>query len=194
MQAATKLAVFIGRKRKSRSRQPSGKIKAVEDKTDPKIIAFRMPHRLTVPEAVRHDPKAECWLGRYQLQNQITEWEYRAGVWYRGVVNRYRVVLSAPNPSAASNAGVLVPVFGASPEVLSDDETERRTSAYNQAFDVLDSVSKRAARAVARVAVYDEKCPEGCWELLRLGLLALAVHRGFITERMAKAIDIRGKT
>lgn len=181
--------VFVGRKRKPGRRKPSGD--RIVPTFDPKAVARMMPHRQEVPEPIRHDPKAESQLGRYELNGSITRWEYDAGRWYAGVVNRYRTVIGAPNASPASNAGKVVSVFGAAPLVIDPDEAERRTSAYNGAFEVLSNVGQRSAKAVARVAVYNERCPDGLWSLMRLGLLALAVHRGFVTED--KIVDLRRK-
>jgi hypothetical protein len=180
--------VILGRKRKIGARKPSGDLITPDRDVDVKAVAQAMPHRRGVVVELRHDPKAESALGRYHLSGKITEWEYEAGTWYAVTVSRYRAVISAPNPSPRSNAGVLVPIFGGQPWAVDDDEAERRKSAYNQAFGVLDSVGQRAAKAVARVCVYNENCPLGLWGMMRMGLLKLAVHRGLCTEK--QTLDI----
>lgn len=180
--------VYFGRPRKLGRRHPGGKLEQPDRDIDVKAVAQSMPHRRGVVAELRHDPKAESVLGRYHLSGKITEWEYEAGTWYAATVNRYRAVISAPNPAPRSNAGVLVPIFGGLPWAVDDDEAERRKSAYDQAFEVLDNVGQRAAKSVARVCVYNENCPLGLWSMMRMGLLKLAIHRGLCTER--QTLDI----
>ena len=182
--------VVVGRKRKPGMRKPSGDLIPPRD-IDPKVIALRMPHRTAVPQSVAHDPKAEQHLGVYNLNGKITNQEYEAGKWYAETVNRYRAVIDAPKSSPSSNAGVLVPIFGGQPYAMDDDEAQRRTSIYNAAFEVVGGVSQKAAKAVARVAVYGERCPDDLWRQFRLGLLALAVHRGLFTDTDKELVDIR---
>lgn len=177
-----------GRKRKSTKRRTKcGKLE--QDKTPlPQIIALNQPHRKSVPASLRHDAKAESHLGRYNLNQNITDEEYAAGVWYAGVVTRYRAVLDSPKPSPNSISGALAATGGRSGVILDDDEAERRTSVYNNAFEAVSKQGNWAARAVARVAVYGEICPMGKFSDLRRGLIALAVHRGML--KAEQAIDL----
>ena len=177
--------VVLGRKRKGGHRHPGGQL--VDEKPiEPKVIAFTQPHRQSVPEGLRHDPKAETHLGRYQLRGVITVYEYEAGKWYAGVVNRYRTLIDAPKPDAKSNAGVMLGGGGSRTEI-DDDEAARRKAAYNTAVELLMDVGQRSAKAVKDTAIYDKPCLDLI--PMRHGLIALAVHRGMLTA--SQGLDIR---
>lgn len=181
-----------GRKRKTTARFPCGKAREVV--TDAKVIALTMPHRRDVPDAVRHDAKAESEIGRMSLRNAITTEEYEAARWFSGVVHRYRSLIEAPNPSPPSNAGILVHA-PAGQAYIDDDEAERRTVAYNTAYEALVAgeygMPHRRALAVKLVVVQDHPCPEGFLPDLRRGLIALAVHRGMLKPQTA--LDMLGQ-
>lgn len=166
---------MVGRKRKQTRRQPNGQ-PVRERGIDPRAIAALQPHRRSVPREVMHDPKAESVMGRLRLNGWITEIEYQAGVKYREIVMRYRVVIDAPRASEASMSGVIVGPWGGNYE-LDENEVERRRANYNAAYEWLESTAgNAAARAVAHCAVHERR--GFIIRHLKSGLEALAEHFG----------------
>ncbi len=172
---------MVGRKRRQNiKRQPDGR--PVPDKgIDPKAIAQLMPHRRLVPANVAHDPKAESELGRLCLNGWITEVQYQAGVKYREIVQRYRVVIDCPRSTEASMSGVIVGPWGAS-SIMDENEALRRKANYDAAFEYLEArCGNRGARAVAHCVMQDKKTPHIAH--LKCGLSALAEHLGLTFAR-----------
>jgi hypothetical protein len=172
-----------GRKRHSGARYPCGQLMdpakapvTEEEKAIAKVIAIRQPHRQDVPAELRHDAAAENVLGRLFLSEKITREQHEAGKWYAGVVRRYRQLIMAPNCNPGSISGVTI-VGSGGPVHIEDDEAERRKSIYNAAFELLDGIGQRVAKAVAHTAVHDRPAGDGL-KLLVIGLEALAAHRG----------------
>lgn len=178
-----------GRKRKSGPRWPSGD--CVREKIEePNVIALRMPHRSGVPRHLAHDPKAETVLGRYSLNGLITAAEYDAGIYYRGVVARQLAAIGAPKSDVPSCTGEAMSRGKAGG--LDDDEMVRRKAVYDQAYEAVEGGGgQHGAKALARVAVYDERCPSGLFRQMRLSLVGLMVVRGLCTN--AQGIDLRRK-
>lgn len=176
-----------GRKRRIGAREKNGR--AQRDRgTDPKTIAAGHPHRSEVPEAVRHDPKAESVMGRLCLNGWITDEQYQAGVKYRDIVMRYRAIIDAPRESV-SMSGVIVGPWGGG-MILEAEEVERRKSNYNAAFEWLEMRSGNAGcRAVAHCAVHERIgfTPSH----LKSGLDALVEHFG-LTGR-GKSAHVRNR-
>ena len=178
-----------GRKRKSGPRYPSGGL--IREKIEePNVIAMRMPHRAGVPRALAHDPKAETTLGRYSLNGLITPLEYNAGVYYRGVVARQLAAIGAPKSDVPSCTGEAMSRGKAGG--LDDDEMVRRKAVYDQAYEAVeDGGGQRGAKALARVVVYDERCPNGLFRQMRLSLVGLMEVRGMCTK--TQGLDLRRK-
>lgn len=148
-----------------------------------RVIAFKQPHRQEVPESKRDDPKA-CWpLGILNLCGAISDAQYQAGVYYGADVRRYRAhyLADVPDPSPQSIAGFMQPAGGYG-SAMSDDDAIKVKDAYNDAVDAVMAAGQKAAKAVARMAVFGERCPLGLEEMLKLGLTALAEHYG-LTRR-----------
>jgi hypothetical protein len=149
-----------------------------------------MPHRLGVPRQFAHDPKAESVLGRYNLNGLITDLEWDAGVYYRGVVGRYLAIINAPKANMPSCTGE--PKSKGQPFEFSADEADRRKSAYNEAYEAVEEGGgQRGAMALKRVAVYDQLCPDGMIGPMRYSLIWLMLVRGMCTK--ALALDMRDK-
>lgn len=178
-----------GRKRKAGPRYPSGGL--IREKIEePNVIALRMPHRADVPHALAHDQKAETVLGRYSLNGLITALEYDAGVYYRGVVARQLAAIGAPKSDVPSCTGEAMSRGKAGG--LDDDESIRRKSAYDQAYEAAEEGGgQRGAKALARVAIYDERCPNGLFRQMRLSLVGLMLVRGMCTT--PQGLDLRKK-
>jgi hypothetical protein len=177
------VVVRKGRPRKPGHRHPCGqlidpsKAEVTEaEKAFAKVIAIHQPHRRDVPESQRHDAKAGTVLGRLELGGKITREQFLAGEWYAGVVRRYRQVIMAPNCNPGSISGATI-VGSGGPVHIEDEEAQRRKSVYDAAFELLDRIGQRVAKAVAHTAVHDRPAGDGL-NLLLIGLEALAVHRG----------------
>lgn len=139
---------MVGRKRKNVKREPNGREQR-EPKVDVVAVARTQPHRRLVPEHLAHDARAESFLGRLRLNGWITPMEYRAGVKYREIVGRYRVLIGGPR-GEVSLCGVVVGPWGGSGIELDADEIQRRKDAYNGAYEFLDAnAGHRAAVALA---------------------------------------------
>ena len=184
------LVVRKGRKRKPGYRHSCGqlidpsKAEVTEaEKALAKVIAIHQPHRREVPESQRHDAKAGTQLGRLQLRGLISHEHYLAGEWDAGVVRRYRQLIMAPNCNPGSISGVTI-VGSGGPIHIEDDEATRRKSVYDAAFELLDAIGQRVAKAVAHTAVHDRPAGDGL-RLLVIGLEALAVHRGLTKPKNA---------
>ena len=190
------VVVRKGRPRKTGYRHPCGqlidpsKTEVTEaEKALAKVIAIRQPHRQSVPAALRHDAAAENVLGRLFLGGKITREQHEAGKWYAGVVRRYRQLIMAPNCNPGSISGATI-VGSSGPIHIEDDEAERRKSVYNAAFELLDLIGQRVAKAVAHTAVHDRPAGDGL-KLLVMGLEALAVHRGLTKPKKSEISENR---
>lgn len=169
-----------GRKRKPGPRHPNGDLKAEKD-ADTKVIAFRMPHRQSVPESLRHDQRAETHLGRLLLNGFVTEEQCEAARKYRRTVNAFRSSISAPNSSPESIAGFAQPGKGRTAPV---DEGQQIRKDYDDVFAALNEAGNRALRAVNHVAVHDRPIAE-IWErdALIVGLRRLVAYYGLTSQR-----------
>jgi hypothetical protein len=173
--------VRTGRKRKSGRRHPNGEL--VSERIDVMAIAIKHPERQGVKEADRLDQRAGTPLGRLRLRRVITSEEVEAARKYARAARLYHHVIQAPPPNAPSldimrGGGGGRPLPGVS-------EIQSRMENYNAAFEALyKGAGHQAARAVARVAVYDELVPAGATvdDLIR-GLSTLATHYGLTNSR-----------
>ncbi len=142
-----------GRKRRIGAREKNGRVQR-ERGIDPKTIAADMPHRSEVPEAVRHDPKAESVMGRMCLNGWITEDQYNAGKRFRDIVMRYRATIGCPS-DMASMAGVIVGPWGGG-ALHSREELEYRKDIYMAMYEHLENIAgHHGARAVTDCAVHE---------------------------------------
>ena len=168
-----------GRKRKPGARYPSGDL--IPERINVAKIAAAHPERQSLPEADRGHEQAGSPMGRLLLRGVLTAEQLEAGRRYAAEARRYQRVIGCPSPSAPSldllkTSGSMV--------VFSPSEIKERTENYNAAYKAVYDAGHRAARAVARVAVYDEWIPAGTTveDLLR-GLAALVEHYGLTTRR-----------
>lgn len=176
-----------GRKRKSGRRHPSGEL-VREARPDDRVRTSRQPHRRTVPEDSRLDQRAESPIGRLCLQGRITDEQHDAGVRYAAVVGAYGAVIEAPAGTSGSGRGFacLAEQAGTARACAIDPggcECLARKARYDRAYEVLWAVGQRAAKAVARVAVWREECSRADLVYLVEGLTVLARHFGLTAGR-----------
>lgn len=170
-----------GRKRKPGPRHPNGDLK--EDKgIDPKVIAFRMPHRQEAPESLRHDPKAETPFGILNLKGVISDDQFDAGDRYAKTVKRYRsLIIGAPNDNPGSIAGFSEPAKGGTE--LDEEAAERLKESHSAAFEALHNAGRPALMAVNHAVIKCLPCYAAIITPLRIGLNALISHYGLTNQR-----------
>ena len=169
-----------GRKRKQGIRRhPCGQ--PVDVRIDVAAIAASHPDRQGLPKEMRRDEKAATLIGRMKLIGHLTDEQLEAGRRYARDVVRYQQAVGAPKPNAAA---INLLGGGGGYIVYSREEVHDRTQRYNAAFEAVNERGHKCARAVARVAVYEEALPAGT-ELIHLtsGLDALVNHYGLTTRR-----------
>lgn len=152
-----------------------------EVKVDYRALASQQPHRRWLPEPVRLDQKADSVLGALNLINLITDDQYEAGQRYARIVGQYQASIQTPHGLSGNGKGYIckpMHCMRPPPGVTIECECERRKDAYNSAFNVVFEAGQKAAKAVARVAVWNEQCPRGRLADLQRGLGALARHFG----------------
>jgi hypothetical protein len=177
-----------GRNRKLGTRYASGDI--VRSQSEAQRLAAAQPHRAWLPERKRLDQRAGSPFGCLNLMGVLTDRQYRAGLRYAGVVGKYRAVIESPRATAGAGRGYDCPGDTAcGHEGRRACECRERKARYDAAFAALGDAGQRAARAVARVAVYGEQCPSGALDHLKRGLNALAVHFGLIVRRPAPVLE-----
>lgn len=170
-----------GRRRRAGPRYPSGKLISQKEVMEARIIAFHQPHRQGAPESKRHDPKATWPFGILNLRGVIDDDEYQAGILYGRDVRRYRAhfLADVPDPSPQSIAGFMEPRGGGGSFEADPVKIKR---AYDAAYEAVSDAGLKAAKAVARMAVFGEICPPGLEEPLKIGLAKLVIHYG-LTRR-----------
>lgn len=172
-----------GRKRKWRGQKLAHtKEVAVERAPDDRIRASLQPHRRCVREEDRLSEKAESPLGRLNLRDVITDEQYEAGLRYALIVGQYQAIIGVPRSTSGAGRG-----FPCTGEATCGAVAgipclcrERRVR-YDAAFEALMGAGQRAAKAVARVAVWREEAADV--EHLRTGLINLARHFGLTGRR-----------
>ena len=166
-----------GRKRKIGRRGANGDL--LRARVDFRELAALQPHRVWLPEEKRLDQKAASPLGCLNLLGVISTRQYLAGIRYAVVVGKYRAVLETPRGTAGTGRG-----YACTGDLRCGLDAERscecrlRKQRYDAAFAAVIEAGQRAARAVARVAVHGEPCPQGLLDHLKRGLDALARHFG----------------
>ena len=175
-----------GRPKKPGNRYPSGDLVKEREVVEARIIAFRQPHRQSVPENVRHDPRAETPFGRMMLEGRLGNVDpdrglaigahrYDAGIKYAGAVGRYRtqVLGGVPKSSPTSIAGFMQPSgsFGGGESDWADVKEK-----FDKAFAAVMEAGQRAAVVVKDMAVFGKECPAGMERYLILGLDKLVEH------------------
>lgn len=166
------MQIMVGRRRRQGQREPNGR--AQREKVDIFAIAKSMPHRKDLPEAIRHDSKAESIFGRLLLNGNITVDQYNAGIRYRDIVMRYRAVMDVPSHNPASMSGVIIGPWSGG-YILSQEQVAERRSQYSAAYEALESgAGNRGARAVAHAVVYERGSPD--LAVLKCGLNVLLAH------------------
>lgn len=181
---ATVQVLRVGRKRKSGRRHPNGELAHAKGE-NVGLIAMRHPDRQGLPVSLRIDQAAGSPLGRFSLLGYISADMLEASKRYARDVRLYLQVFGAPSPNApsldlsAGSRGMPVP--------LDASEISDRLSRYSAAFEAVYDAGHKAARAVARMAVYDERLPEGStMDDLKRGLSALAHHYGLTGNRKSR--------
>jgi hypothetical protein len=173
--------VRVGRKRKAGRRHPNGDLAHAKGE-NVGLIAVRHPDRQGIPESMRLHQAAGTPLGRLSLLGFINAQMLEAAKRYSRDVKRYLDIFGAPSPNAPSinmNAG-----DKEHRPPLKEPEIARRIKAYTDAFDAVYDAGHKAARAVARMAVYEERIPDGCSvDDLKRGLSALAHFYGLTGNR-----------
>jgi hypothetical protein len=125
------------------------------------------------------DQKAASPLGCLNLLGVLSDAQYLAGIRYAVVVGKYRAVIESPRATAGAGRGYDCPGdLRCGRDGRAPCECRHRKERYDAAFAAVLEVGQRAARAVARVAVYAEQCPRGALADLKRGLDALAKHFG----------------
>jgi hypothetical protein len=166
-----------GRRRKMGPRHRSGDL--ARPRFEFRELAALQPHRVWLPERQRLDQKAASPLGCLNLLGVLSDAQYRAGVRYAVVVGQYRAVIETPRATSGSGRGYdCVGDADCGRGAAQPCECRRRKERYDAAFAAVLEAGQRAARAVARVAVHGEPCPQGALAELRRGLDALARHFG----------------
>jgi hypothetical protein len=172
-----------GRRRKFGPRNRSGDLSRAnpESKFDFRALAALQPHRVWLPQEKRLDQKAASPLGCLNLLGVISDTQYRAGLRYAIVVGKYRAVIETPRATAGSGRGYDCPGSAAcGRDANTSCECACRKALYDAAFAAVMEAGQGAARAVARVAVHGEPCPQGALAALKRGLDALARHFGWM--------------
>ena len=175
-----------GRRRKPGPRYRSGEL--VPEKFDFRALAALQPHRVWLPQEKRLDQKADSPLGCLNLLGVISDAQYRAGLRYAVVVGKYRAVIETPRATAGSGRGYDCPGSALCAREADGCECARRKALYDAAFAAVMEAGQVAARAVARVAVYGEPCPQGALAALKRGLDALARHFGWLGQRRGRGV------
>jgi hypothetical protein len=176
--------VRTGRKRKSGRRHPNGDLAHAKGE-NVGLIAIRHPDRQGLPEGLRLDPFAGTPLGRLHLLGFISPEMLEASKRYGRDVRRYLAIFGAPSPNAPSINMAAGDKEHQAP--LGEAEISDRMEAYDKAFAAVYDAGHKAARAVARTAVYDERIPEGAtMDDLKRGLSALAHHYGLTGNRKSR--------
>jgi hypothetical protein len=176
--------IRTGRKSKSGRRHPNGDLVQARGE-NVGLIAIRHPDRQGLPEALRVHEAAGTPLGRLRLLGFISAEMLEASKRYGGDVRRYLAIFGAPSPNVpALNMTAGDREYQAP---LKEEEIAARMDAYNEAFAAVYDAGHKAARAVARTAVYDERLPEGTtMDDLKRGLYALANHYGLTGNRKSR--------
>jgi hypothetical protein len=183
------LVIKTGRKRKSGRRKPCGRLAQTGENV--LLIAQLHPERQGLPESMRSHQNAGTPLGRLNLKGHITDEELEAGRKYARDVRLFMGVYAGPNPFASgidpgAAGGQVIPI------PLQVEEIKRRIDAYDAAFAALFAVGQKAARTVARLAIYEEWLPmDGTLEHLQRGLHALVNHYGLTAT--AKSSNVRNR-
>lgn len=181
-----------GRPKKPGKRFPCGKLVTEREVVEARVIAFKQPHRQSVPERLRADQRAESPFGRMMLSGGLGNIDpnvgeavgvqrYDAGVKYAGAVRRYRshVLGGVPNSDPQSIGGFMQPsARGAGKE---QDAAEVK-KAFDDAFAAVMEAGQRAAVVVKDMVVFGKECPDGQEKHLIWGLDKLISHYG-LTRR-----------
>lgn len=152
-----------------------------EVKIDYRALASQQPHRRWLPEKVRLDQKADSVLGCLNLINVISDDQHEAGQRYARIVGQYQASIGTPTALSGNGKGYICkPMHCMRPPagVETICECRRRKEHYDAAFAAVIEGGQKAAKVVARVAVWNEPYPRGQLGDLKRGLSALAKHFG----------------
>lgn len=132
------------------------------------------PHRRSARGDDVLDIRLENPLGRLNFSGKITTSEYEAGQRYRQIVLDYLHSIGAPYPFVQSQDAEFT-ISGIMRTPI-DEVCEQRKKDYNGAYEALMSNPKRQRVAVAtkRTVIYEMEPTEFDFELLKIGLKALA--------------------
>lgn len=177
-----------GRKRKTGKREGNGRIQR-ERGIDQNAVAALLPHRTAavywldlhkaIPADKRHDAKAECPLGRYNLVGAISDVQYDAGCMFRREVMAFRRVLDI-RKERESIAGFGQP-SAPTPKDLDDKRAIEIMANYMDAFNSIainlgSYFGVAAQRAIKHVVIFERELAPDAFKYLSLGLTNLVGH------------------
>jgi hypothetical protein len=138
-----------------------------------RAVVLNQPHRRHLPDDEKLNAKAEHPLGRLNMFGFISDDEYEAGLIYARQASRLRSVISSWDPK-------LQPTPGSGGRELSEKEATSIKTAYDGAFEALESQAVQVA--VKEVAIYERDCPPIWIDTLKLGLSRLVLHYGLTNQ------------
>lgn len=194
LQAAPRVLFMSRRGKVGRHREKNGRLQRpskTEQEIEMQSIAAAQPHRRHLesndfnPRHAKTDRRCDQRAGHpfdaMLLTGVLTELQHMAGMRYAGVAARYRAVIMAPHPPG-SWLGKLDRVDGRrgwDEDLTTEDaeaEARHRKRVYDDAYEALERVGHRSARAIADVVIRGLPCPPGWLDLLKAGLDCLARH------------------
>jgi hypothetical protein len=167
-----------GRKRKSGRRQPDGRI-APRRPVDYRAMAALNPDRRGLPEGLRTHERAGSSLGRLNLKQRISEYEYEAGQRYAVIVGAWRASIGVPSHLAGNGRGY--DCVGSMHCPVETCICAARQERYDDAYCAIRTHA--AHLAVNAVAIHDHDISPDQLPYLREGLSALARHFGLTGRR-----------
>jgi hypothetical protein len=176
-----------GRKRKQGYRKPSGDliVTQIEKQESAQIIAMRQPHRKTAPISHVEDARAETPLGILNIIGAVSNQEYAAARRYARIVNRYRQVISSPNPNPPSIGGVFEPKHGGGGEI---EDAVERTLEFDAVDEALSNAGHTSKNSVNRMAIFGEPCPVGTFPAMMRGLRKLTEYFDLTDRRKSELV------
>ena len=175
-----------GRKRKPGLRYPCGRLKRQETERDAMATALSARQRhYGVTAAQARDARFGSSLGRLNLQSQISDQQYDAGLRFARLYFAHHVINGLPTPSPQSVSGLMIYVgllegYGS---VETDDEyVQKLRKQFNAATDMLDQCDRDHRMAAGRkpsLLLYRVVCTDEdttLWPESDIGNLRIALN------------------